>query len=112
MKFCPECQNLLYIVEEDTLYEQCKSCGYREKHDKSVIITKSYVKTSYKNSASKQFMVYDPSYAHTIHYSCPNEKCESHKDPSLQDAIVFSEGNELSSVYICTLCKYEWKYTN
>lgn len=110
MKFCPECNNLLYIVEEDALYHKCKNCGYQNEFKESIILTRSYKKGEYKNSGVEQNLVHDPSYAHTIYQSCPNEECPSKKDVSLQDAIILSEGSHLEATYICTACLYKWMY--
>lgn len=110
MKFCPECNNLLYIVEEEELYNKCKNCGYQEKLNEKVIMTKIYKKGEYKGTGIEQYLINDPSYAHTTHQPCPNKDCESKKDISLQDAIILSEGKRLEATYICTVCSHKWMY--
>jgi DNA-directed RNA polymerase subunit M/transcription elongation factor TFIIS len=110
MKFCPECNNLLYIIETDKLYHKCKNCGFENEFKGSIILTRKYKKTEYKNSNVEQYLIHDPSYVHTIYQSCPNDKCESKKDVSLQDAIILSEGNNLEATYICTVCLHKWMY--
>ena len=110
MKFCPECNNLLYIVEEDALYNVCKKCGHKEENEDTIVIKNNYQKKQFKNSGSKQYMIYDPSYARTIHHKCPNGECPSKEDPKKQCAIMFAEDGELEATYICCECKYEWKY--
>lgn len=110
MKFCPECNNLLYIIEEDTLYHKCKNCGYQNKFKESIIVTRKYKKGEYKIGNIEQYLVNDPSYAHTIYQVCPNEECLSRKDASLQDAIILSERNNLEATYICTVCLHKWMY--
>ena len=110
MKFCPECNNLLYIVEEDALYHNCRNCGYKSEFKESVILTRSYKKGEYKSSGVDQYLVHDPSYAHTTYQPCPNDTCPSKEDKSLQDAIILSEGSHLEATYICTVCLYKWMY--
>ena len=51
MKFCSQCNNLLYIKEiEDKLINQCKTCGNVEETDQYIIYQKKY---SIQNSRYK-----------------------------------------------------------
>ena len=111
MEFCPECKFLLYYVdsEENELYTKCKNCGYNNKSEKIIISTNIYKKAILKNVKSKKNYIHDNAYAHTIHYRCPNKKCETYKKPELKDAVFFNDSDSLQLIYICTVCKTEWK---
>lgn len=111
MEFCPECKYLLYYTEseEKQLFVNCRTCSYTQKSDKVVISTNIYKKSILKNIKSKKMYLYDNTYAHTIHYKCPNKKCEVYNNPELQDAILFNDSESLQLIYICNVCKTEWK---
>jgi DNA-directed RNA polymerase subunit M/transcription elongation factor TFIIS len=108
MKFCPECNFLLYYHEKDKqLHQNCKNCGYDEKSDEVIISTTVYKKDIIEDITFNKYNVYDNALLHTIHYTCPNKKCETFENKELKDAIIYNE-DDLQIVYICTVCKTEW----
>ena len=69
MKFCPECNNLLYYQEKEQndeqekkdlggLYEYCKNCGFEQPSDNIVIFSNVYKKESMKNIKTNKFFIY------------------------------------------------------
>ena len=111
MKFCPECGFLLYYIENenDGLMNHCNNCGYDKKSEESIISTNVYIKDTMTDIKDKKMYVYDNTYPHTIHYKCPNKICETNKDKKLRDAIFFPDKKSLQLIYICCICKTEWK---
>ena len=112
MKFCSECESMLYAKEgeEGGLYGECNNCGNVEPLKDSIIQENIYKTSGFQDFASKSNMVYDPSLPHTITKQCPNENCPSRKDNKLQEAVVVTNPKTIKLTYICTICKTEWKY--
>lgn len=113
MKFCPECNNLLYYLESnDTIYLECNNCGHKEENDKNVLLTKLYKSDAEFSMSSNINYKYDPTLPRTIHRPCPNKDCKSKKDKSLQEAVYLTDKVTLQQLFICCECNTEWKYTN
>ena len=71
MKFCPECNNLLYYLESnDTIYLECNNCGHKEENDKNVLLTKLYKSDTEFSMSSNINYKYDPTLPRTIHRPC------------------------------------------
>ncbi len=48
MKFCKECESMLYPSEEDyKLLEICKKCGYNQDCNDTIINSKNYKKKKF-----------------------------------------------------------------
>ena len=112
MNFCPECNNTLYHKEHtDHLILQCNTCNYNTKFNENVIDEKIYNnKTVYSNDTN-EWTVYDITLPHTRFRKCPNENCQSHKEDKKQDTVLYTEKKTLQLLYICCLCRTEWKYS-
>jgi DNA-directed RNA polymerase subunit M/transcription elongation factor TFIIS len=111
MQFCPECQNKLFPSEEDgTLWNKCRNCGYKAEYTQSLIEKKVYKSSALRSIEINKYMVYDPSLPRTIHNTCPNRECITHKKPELQEAVYIQDPNTIKLIYICTQCQTEWKY--
>ncbi len=118
MKFCPDCNNFLYITEdksEDTevnfLKNYCRNCGYEEKRENNKIDTLKFdYETSYKNILPEE-IVYDLTYPRTRVVKCPNFDCECNLPSShiLREVLFFRQNNSLKLTYVCCVCKTMWK---
>ena len=112
MKFCKQCNNILYPVEEnDTLFEKCHSCGFSEKYTNKIIDTTIYKTSNIQDIGTKNYLIYDITLPRTIHKVCPNDNCPSRTNKALQEAVFFNDSNSLKLVYICMACNTEWRYS-
>jgi len=112
MKFCENCNNLLYFAEtEDGIILKCHNCGFNQDNDNNILSTNLYKSNNTQSSSSNEYCIYDPSLPRTIYRKCPNEKCESIKDKSLQEAVFITDKVTLQQIFICCVCKTEWKYS-
>lgn len=111
MKFCPECDSMLYYVEENNiLYEICKVCGYKDQcHDH--VIESSIYKITNIQTETNNFTRYDPTLPRTIHNECPNDDCPSRKNKNIQEAVFYSDKLTMKLIYICTVCNTQWQYS-
>jgi len=111
MKFCPECNSLLYFIEEENiLYISCRTCGYKDQTDEKLIEKNIYKNVHHMNIENISYFRYDNTLSRTIHKKCPNEDCLSHKDTKLQEAVFYNDPDSMKLVYICVVCNTEWKY--
>lgn len=124
MKFCNNCDNMLYIrlLKEDSnkLIYYCRNCGNTDEE-----LNKDNLCVSNTNIASKdkaylqdinEFTKLDPTLPRTQNIKCPNQSCPSnHKsdDPSItnKNEIIYLRYDDvnLNYVYICTQCDTIWK---
>ena len=113
MNFCQKCNSILYPFEENSkLYLKCNNCGFKEKHDEKVVFTLSYKNNkSQSNTTSNKYVIYDNTLPRTCKKICPNEGCESNRDESKREVVFYPTPKTMEMIYVCCLCKTEWKYT-
>lgn len=112
MKFCPDCNNLLYYLEsEDSIYLVCHNCGHKEDNENNVLLTKLYKNNVQFSTTSNQYYKFDPTLPHTKHRICQNKDCPSNKDESLREAVYLTDKTTLQLLFICCVCNAEWKYS-
>lgn len=124
MKFCNNCDNMLYIrlLKEDSnkLIYYCRNCGNTDEE-----LNKDNLCVSNTNIASKdkaylqdinEFTKLDPTLPRTQNIKCPNQSCPSnHKsdDPTIinKNEVIYLRYDDvnLNYVYICTQCDTIWK---
>lgn len=103
-------QPIKTLSTEEMAYFICNNCGYIKQIEPktqifsrtSTMISQSYDINEYKD------MLYSDILPRTRKYICPNEKCESHKDPTKKEAIFFRLNNSYKIKYICTACKTDF----
>jgi DNA-directed RNA polymerase II subunit RPB9 len=110
VKFCPECNNLLYPKENKQhkrLYYFCKTCDHIEESDVHLIYTNNLKIKSSTDSSSAKDLFSDPTYPHSFSVNCP--KCGNN------EAIFFVNTENvkekpLDLTYICTniKCGEKW----
>ena len=112
LKFCPECESMLYYIEENAkLTEQCKNCGYKGECKDRIIETSHYKMNNIQTLSSKSYIRYDPSLPRTVHKICPNDDCPSRKDKVLQEAVFYPDSTTMKLIYICVACNTQWQYS-
>lgn len=88
----------------------CNNCGYTEPvkpgtmifNKSSADISQNYTTSDYKN------MLYSNILPFTRNYTCPNDKCDSHKDSMKREATFFRLNNTFKVKYICRACETEF----
>ena len=112
MKFCTQCGSLYVFLEENKqLKNFCKNCEHKEVSDEILIQTNVYKNSSSLTSLkNREDYIHDNTYPRTIYYNCPNQKCKTHSDKSIKEAIYFNENNLMKQTFICCTCLTEWKY--
>ena len=113
MEFCNDCDNKLYLHEEEnSLYLVCRRCGFKKKNTNTVIFTKNYKKISKINDNIKNnYIVFDNTLPRTTLKECPNIKCNSYNNPDKREVIYVPDSTTRVLNYICVNCFTEWKYT-
>lgn len=111
MKFCPECDSILYYEETDNiLMEKCKQCGYNMVCTDRIIETTIYKSSQLQSNDMRNYARYDPTLPRTIHKECPNINCPSRKNKLIQEAVFYSDPNTMKLIYTCTVCNTQWQY--
>lgn len=88
----------------------CIKCGYESEYTESLIHKKVYKGGVTQSANMNSFSRFDVSLPRTSKKTCPNKECESHRDPSKQEAVFIMDPVTLKMTYMCTCCGSEWKY--
>lgn len=125
MKFCKDCENMLYIrlLSEDSnkLIYYCRNCGntYDEIDKDNICVLNSTVNAQDKAYLQdiNEYTKLDPTLPRTQNIKCPNQSCPSnhvHDDSSKltnKNEVIYLRYDDvnLNYVYICTQCDTTWK---
>jgi hypothetical protein len=85
----------------------CTNCGFSKKIDERTKIFSRISNEVSKNYTTNEYkgMIYSDILPRTRKYICPNELCETHKDPTKKEAIFQRRNNSYKLVYVCAVCK-------
>jgi hypothetical protein len=115
MKFCPICDNFLYIKLDDDqkLVHHCKNCNYSSVNQETgsvCIMDNNYIddNTNYQQYINR-FLKYDPSLPRVNNIICSNPQCS--KAPEQENEIIFVkyDFNDMKYMYHCVYCNQFWK---
>jgi DNA-directed RNA polymerase subunit M/transcription elongation factor TFIIS len=122
MKFCKECENMLYIrlLAEDSnkLIYYCRNCGnsYDEIGEDNICVLNTNISSQEKAYLQdiNEYTKLDPTLPRTKNIKCPNQSCPSNSsDDSTQkkNEVIYLRYDDvnLKYVYICTHCDQIWK---
>lgn len=109
---CPNCNFILQPgVKSGNLVMTCRNCNYHAKGKDPLVYTKNYkLSITESESVTNPWLIYDVTLARTNKKKCKNPACDSHKDTSLREAVIFNKPSEKSLInyFRCVLCSYEW----
>lgn len=123
MKFCKECDNMLYIrlLKEDSnkLIYYCRNCGnsYDEINENNVCVLNTDIASKEKAYLQdiNEYTKLDPTLPRTLNIKCPNQSCPSNEKSDLgeqsKNEVIYLRYDDvnLNYVYICTKCDTVWK---
>jgi DNA-directed RNA polymerase subunit M/transcription elongation factor TFIIS len=120
IKFCKDCGYYLVLrigqpnaEGHSDLFRVCNTCGYQEQEEKGGLITEiklqEKVAEGYK-ILMNEFTHLDPTLPHVHNIKCPNEECLTNNGQAKPDVIYMKyDLVNLKFLYICTVCKQNWK---
>ena len=112
MKFCSQCDSLLYAKEVDKeLKYICNVCGNVEDFIDFIIESTVYKESEQTKTENNQYIIYDRTIPHTTKKKCPNQDCITNKDIGLRDVVMLSDKYTQKLYYTCTVCNTEWSYS-
>jgi DNA-directed RNA polymerase subunit M/transcription elongation factor TFIIS len=131
MKFCPKCENYLYLdTKEKDLLRLCRTCGYAEADTEGGLVMETIVQERSSEGYKillNEFTRQDPTLPHVTTLPCPNKTGYEEKDangvvikrvePCLtntgnhpRDVIIIKYDNQnLKFIYICNVCGIQWR---
>lgn len=117
MKFCTQCDNMLYIkINSDNnnqLNYYCRSCGFEDtsllQQGLCVLDTQIQKKEQKFNHIVNKYTKLDPTLPRIYNMKCPSETCPSN-DKAQPTEIIYMryDDNNLKYIYICPTCDYYW----
>ena len=114
MKFCPKCENYLYLNTKDkNLFRVCRTCGYSEQDTEGglamLTIVQERSSEGYKVLLN-EFTRQDPTLPRVSTLPCPNKTCETHTKGKERNVIIIKyDAQNLKFLYICDVCGEQWR---
>ena len=118
MKFCPNCDNMLYIkidpTNESRISYYCRKCNYVDSSaidNCRIMDVISQLDRDASSYMANPLIKYDP----TLKISsalCPNRECTSNSETSSTERqVVYIRCSEqtMKSMYVCCVCDHSWK---
>ena len=121
MKFCNECNNMLYTridQEDNSLQYNCKNCGFESEKSQLTADSCIYKKDYDLGEISYEYMINeftceDPTLPRVNDIKCVNKDCVTNTPdyPENEREVVFIkyDKKKMNFVYICCKCKTVWK---
>ena len=112
MKFCRQCNNMLYSIEEreNKAYLKCRSCPYEEEvtQENPVVYEHDLQQDTSVQYSINPYLKYDPTLPRFTTMVCPNETCTTRGGPSNIVGIKLDPIKVLW-LYQCAACGTTWK---
>lgn len=116
MKFCNQCNNFLYSIEERAeggtrkAYLKCRSCPYEEEIGKAspVVYEHDLRQDTSVQYSINPYLKYDPTLPRFTNMVCPNASCSTRGGESNIVGIKLDPIN-VSWFYQCAVCSATWK---
>lgn len=124
MKFCTDCDNMLYLrlhADSNKIIYYCRNCGntYDETDKNEICVLNTHISQSATFVQDiNEYTKYDPTLPRTKNIKCPNQSCKSNIRNAPLDSGNASNLNEviylryddvnLHYTYICQHCDTIW----
>lgn len=115
-EFCSVCSNLYELSSDGNIPIQlCPVCGHINKLPPNTLL---YSKITSLNQLNKTYNILNqtdqkihcPVLLKTKNYTCPNNKCDTHKHPENKSASIERINSNIYKVYyICDICGTSWQ---
>ena len=124
MKFCKDCENMLYIrlLSEDSnkLIYYCRNCGntYDNIDKDNVCVLNSNVNMHDKGYLQdiNEYTKLDPTLPRIKTIKCPNQACLSNSDKAekVENEVLYIryDDTNIKYIYMCAHCNTTWKTGN
>jgi len=121
MKFCRECNNMLYIgidsEDSNKLTYYCRNCGSVDEmiaNEGHCVLNTQFKKGEQKfNHIINKYTKMDPTLPRLYNMKCPNDVCitNAHDKKKENTEIIYIryDDDNLKYVYICADCDFTWK---
>ncbi len=117
LKFCPTCRYYLYLntpaTPEEKLRRLCRNCGYAEEEERGGLITELRLNEKVVEGHKvivNEFTPLDPTLPHVDNIRCKNAECPSIVSGAKPDVIPMKyDAVNMKFLYICTVCKEQWR---
>ena len=113
MKFCPQCKNVLYSIEEGSGHavQNCRKCEYTEKisPDHPVVYEHVLREDTSAKLVLNPYLKYDPTLPRFTEIQCPAPECPSRSGTKADVVGVKIDRQNVVWMYQCANCDTTWK---
>lgn len=110
MRFCKNCDNMLYLgvgrENNNEVKHYCRCCGHSENSGEICVINMDTATQS--KIPINEYTKYDPTLPHLHDMLCVNPECASHSTEPKD--VIYMRYNEsgMEYVYMCCVCDSTW----
>ena len=92
-------------------YFYCGNCGHSEIIKNNTVIFGKNIKINEEELLNENIInyKYDQTLPFTKNYNCIDNKCRTHKEPHIKNAVFYRIEKSYEIKYICTICNSYWK---
>ena len=114
MKFCPKCENYLYMdTKSGALLRVCRTCGYSENDTQGGLAMETVVQERSSEGYKillNEFTRQDPTLPHVVTIKCPRTSCTTNTGGKTRDVIYIKyDAVNMKYLYICNVCGEQWR---
>ena len=114
MKFCPKCENYLYMdAKSGELLRLCRTCGFSETDTQGGLAMETVVQERSSEGSKillNEFTRQDPTLPHVVTIKCPKATCITNTGKQQRDVIYIKyDAVNLKYLYICNVCGEQWR---
>jgi DNA-directed RNA polymerase subunit M/transcription elongation factor TFIIS len=117
LKFCPTCNYYLYLDAPSEagspLRRLCRNCGFAQIEEGGGLITETKLQEKVAEGYKvllNEFTRLDPTLPHVDNIKCKNATCDSNTKGTKPDVIYIKyDGVNMKFLYICNVCKEQWR---
>lgn len=112
MRFCPDCKNMLYTIEEEEgggIQLKCRKCPYTEASP-ALLYEHNLREDTTARLVVNPYLTHDPTLPRFTTIECPNEECGSRNGSEDPDVVgVKIDAVNVVWMYQCAVCSTSWK---
>jgi len=97
-------------IDESKVYFVCTNCGNYEEIIPGTVIYNKNIHAQFEEIDLKKCSLnaFNRILPRTRNSTCPNDKCKSHKDPTLKEEVIKRYDGISSIIHTCVECHYSW----
>jgi DNA-directed RNA polymerase subunit M/transcription elongation factor TFIIS len=113
MKFCTQCDNMMYNIEESdgSAFIRCRQCSYKEPITKEnpVVYEHDLLQDTAIRYSINPYLKHDPTLPRFTNMKCPNVVCPTKGSKESNIVGIKLDAKNVVWMYQCAVCNSTWR---